>query len=108
MVFTVTRTEDVFKEDKIFIQLWPWIVEIKSATREARRNVIPVDSQDLKWKREQEHTGLEFQSWHVFHLRPFLEHPSPFWHFAWERACVSMVLEGSVWTCVPSSLSRLT
>lgn len=65
---------------------------------------MPVDSQDLKCKREQEHTGVEFQSWQVFHLRPFLEHPSPFWHFAWERAHVCVVLEGPVWSHVPSSL----
>lgn len=68
-------------------------------------NLIPVDSQDLKCKREPERIGVEFQSCQVFPLRPFLEHPSPFWHSAWERTRVSMALEGSLWSCVPSSLS---
>lgn len=36
-VFADTRTDDVFKEDEIFMQLWPWILEIKRAPREARQ-----------------------------------------------------------------------
>lgn len=36
-VFAVTRTDDVFKEDEIFVQPWPWILEIKRAAREGRQ-----------------------------------------------------------------------
>ena len=73
MVFAVTRTEDVFKEDEIFVQLWPWILKVQPERQ--GNNVIPVASQDLKYKREQEHTRVEFQSWQVFPLHPFREHP---------------------------------
>lgn len=106
MVFAVTRTEDVFKEDEIFVQLCPWILKVQPERQ--GNNVIPVASQDLKYKREQEHTRVEFQSWQVFPLHPFREHPSPFWHLTWECTRVSMVPKGSVWSCVPPSLSCST
>lgn len=48
MVFAVTRTEDVFKEDEIFVQLWPWILKVQPERQ--GNNVIPVASQDLQYK----------------------------------------------------------
>lgn len=57
MIFAATRTEDVFKEDEIFIQLWPWIQEMKSVPREARQRPDFSSGQDPSVRGPGAHLG---------------------------------------------------
>lgn len=69
-------------------------------------NLISIESQHLKNKREQEElTWVEFQSRQVFHLHPFLECASPFWHL---RMGMCPCFQGTSPVSLPASPASLS